>query len=124
MLFLVLGLLLRRTGSKAHFEPVATHLGWLLLLGACVSGIGTRGDEELIWTLVLLLAAIALAAGAFRSRRFTLLAMGVVAAFVAVSALFHRLEPSDVATAAWYLLASLALLAGLVWAQRRLREEA
>ncbi len=124
LLFLVLGLLLQRTGRKAHFEPVAAHLGWLLLLGACVSGIGRRGDVELAWTLVTLLAAIFLASAAFRGRRFPLLAMGVVAAFIAISALFHRLDPSDAATAAWYLLASLALLAGLVWAQRRLREQA
>jgi hypothetical protein len=124
VLFLLLGLLLLRTGRKAHFEPVASHLGWLLLLGALVSGIGTRSAADLVWTLALLVTAAALGFGAARARRFALLAMGFVAAFVAVSALFHRLDPPLVVAAAWYLLASLALIAGLAWVQRRLREEA
>jgi hypothetical protein len=124
LLFLLVGLLLRRAGRKAHFEPVATHVGWLLLLGSCISGIGTRGAAELAWTLALLVVAAALAFLAARGRRFALLAMGVVPAFVAVSALFHRLDPPFVALAAWYLLTSLALIGGLAWAQRRLREEA
>jgi hypothetical protein len=124
LLFLLLGLLLLRTGRKAHFEPVATHLGWLLLLGAVISGIGIRSAVELVWTLALLVTGSALASGAARARRFALFAMGLVAAFVAVCALFHRLDPPLVVAAAWYLLASLALLAGLAWVQRRLREEA
>ncbi len=123
LLFLLLGGWLLRTRRKPHFEPAASHLGWLLGLGACMSGIGTVGSTELAWTLALLLAAAALAVGAARGRRFTLFAMGVVAAFVAVSALFHRLDPPFALAAAWYLLASLALLAGLVLAQRRLQEE-
>jgi len=124
LLFLLVGLFLLRTGRKAHFEPVATHLGWLLLLGSFVSGIGTSGAVELVWTLALLVTGVALASGAARARRFALFALGVVAAFVAVSALFHRLDPPLVVAAGWYFLASVALLAGLAWAQRRLREEA
>ena len=55
--------------------------------------------------------------------QFALFAMGLVAAFVALSALFHRLDPPLAVAAGWYLLASLALIGGLAWVQRRLREE-
>ncbi|HEV2844716.1 MAG TPA: DUF2157 domain-containing protein, partial [Thermoanaerobaculia bacterium] len=34
LLFAVFGLFLAKTDRKAHFEPVAVHLGWLLILGA------------------------------------------------------------------------------------------
>ena len=41
ILFLAVGAVLRGRSWKAHFEPVATHLGWLLLLGAVASALGT-----------------------------------------------------------------------------------
>jgi hypothetical protein len=124
LLYLVLGRALARTRRKAHFEPVATPLGWLLLLGALLSGIDPDTAAGLAWTLLTLGAGAGLMAWGWRARRFLLLAMGVVAVYVGLSALFHRLEPEGTAVAGWYLVTSLALVVGLFLAHRQLKEDA
>lgn len=48
VLFAVLGAVLVRTGKKAHFESVASHLGWLLVLGGLASGL-VDGLPGLAW---------------------------------------------------------------------------
>ena len=53
LLFVGLGLVLVRTGKKAHFEPLCLHLGWLLILGAILSGIG-EGESGTAFRLALL----------------------------------------------------------------------
>src|SRR5436305_7173225 len=85
VLFAVLGLALKRTGRKAHFEPVAVTLGWLLLLGALASGMGE--ERWAFYALALLVCGAALAVGAFLRRRFPLFALGVVGAYAAPSCL-------------------------------------
>src|SRR3954452_17214442 len=85
-LFAILGFSLKRTGRKAHFEPVAVTLGWLLILGALASGM-VEPVSWWTWTLRLHVAGLGLAAGAFLARRFPLFAFGVVAAYVALSRL-------------------------------------
>jgi hypothetical protein len=88
ILFVIAGTLLRRQSRKAHFEPVAVHLGWLLILGALGSALGT--DAGAWWALLLIVVSMVLAAIGYLQRRFSLLAFAIVAAYIAVSALFVR----------------------------------
>lgn len=92
--FVVLGVLCKRLGRKAHFEPVAAYLGWLLVLGALiagsVSGPFSNDPTRLLWALALLLTGGALAVWMVRQRRFGLFALGVIAAYIGLSALVVR----------------------------------
>jgi len=78
-LFVVLGWILARSGRKPHFEPVAAHLGWLLILCALASGL-----ESLLWATALLAVGTALAVTSYFSRRYAFFAYGVIAAYVAL----------------------------------------
>jgi hypothetical protein len=120
-LFAGLGLALEQTGRKAHFEPVAVTLGWLLILGALASGM----DAEVWWpwTVALLLAGLGLALGAFRVRRFPLFAFGVVAAYAALSRLVLE-STGDTLGCFWFFITPIPVIVGLILAQRRLKEPA
>jgi hypothetical protein len=125
VLFVVLAQGLRRFQRKAHFAPVAEWLGWILgllaLLGGSLEGESIR---ELVWALALLLAGCGLAAGAFLVRRFGLFALGVLAAYAALTRLLVVVVDEPLLGCFWLMGSSLALLAGLVFAQRRMRERA
>ena len=69
--FVLLGFLLGRGTVKPHFEPVATHLGWLLGLGALASGGGLTTSTELLLVLALLVVSAGLAGMAVVERRFS-----------------------------------------------------
>jgi len=118
--FLLLGMALARTGRKAHFEPVAVHAGWILALGALASGLG---GPEPVYELSLLVAGAGLAAFAFRRARFSLFVLGVLGAYVALSALVLRGGVDVLGGALWFTVTSLAVLAGLLVAHRRLKVE-
>jgi hypothetical protein len=81
VLFVVLGLVLKRSGRKAHFEPAAVGLGWLLIQGALLSGrfteIGTDSFTGALWAFAASVVGAGLALGAWRARRFGLFAWGV-----------------------------------------------
>jgi hypothetical protein len=115
--FSVLGAVLRRSGRKPHFEPAAVHLGWLLVLGALASGLG---GDDLAFGAALLLTGSGLAVFAFRARRFSLFSMGVLGAYVALSALFLRSDPPFLIASLWFALTSLAVLAGLLAVHRKM----
>ena len=120
VLFVLLGFAMARTGRKAHFEPVATYLGWLLLLASLASGIGE--SRWVFWNLGLLLAGAGLAAGAFRFRRFPLFAFGVLAIYGAVTRLaFHWID-AGVLGCFWFFVTPLLVIGGLIAAQFRMRE--
>ena len=116
-LFAAFGFALKRSGRKAHFEPVAVTLGWLLILGGVASGI-----EEVRWAAVLLLTGAGLAAGAYRFRRFPLFSFGVVAAYVALSRLALHGVAAELLGCAWFFVTPLLVIAGLIAAQRRMKE--
>jgi hypothetical protein len=118
-LFVVLGFSLKRTGRKAHFEPVAVTLGWLLILGALASGMDAQVWWP--WTVALLLTGLGLAAVAFLVRRFPLFAFGVVAAYAALSRLALD-GTADTLGCFWFFLTPILVIAGLILAQRRLKE--
>jgi hypothetical protein len=119
--FVVLGWVLKKTGRKAHFEPVAVHLGWPLILIGLASGWG----ETRLWvfyTLGLLLCSVALAVGAYRFRRFPLFAFGVVGGYAAVTRLMAEINDDLTLGCLWFFVTSLLLIFGLIAAQRRMRE--
>lgn len=121
VLFAVFGLVLTRTRRKPHFAPAAVHLGWLLILGGLASGMFE--DRNLAWAAALLLVGTGLAAGAYRLRRFPLFAFGVVAAYAGLSRLALELVDAEMLGCLWFSATSILVLAGLILAQRRLREE-
>ncbi len=125
LLFAGLGLGLDRLHRKAHFEPVAVHLGCLLALGGMAAGIFEDGGTGAAWAGALLLAGGALAAAAYRGRRFPLFAYGVVAAYAGLTRLLKEAIVPDVAAGClWFGISSVLMLGGLLVAHRRLREEA
>jgi hypothetical protein len=126
-LFLAVGGLLRVRRLKPHFEPVAVHLGWLLILGAALSGVGDPRPTGSWFAVLLALLGGGLAAFAYGGGRFGLFAMGVVGAYVGVSALFvDAISGPDrtLVTFFWFTFTPIAVLALLYLAHRRLREPA
>jgi len=121
VLFVGLGLGLKKADWKAHFEPVAAHAGWLLVLAALVSGLG---DEAQAYGFALFLVGAGLAAYAVWARRFWLLAMGVLGAYVGVSALvLSTFDSADVAMW-WFMITALMLLPALFLLHRLVKERA
>ncbi len=122
LLFVLLGALLLKADRKAHFEPVAAHLGWLLILGALASAAVDSGTLELLFAFALLAFAGGLAAYAFSRRRFALFTMGIVGIYVGVSRLVTEGLDTWVQDTAWFLVSSLLVLFGLIRAHRILKE--
>ena len=125
-LFVLGGWLLVRLRRKAHFEPVAAHMGWLLVLGGLGSGmVDWRGHPQWAgWAAALLVTGGVLAWGAARARRFWLFAMGVLGTYAAVSRFVVEAVPDGRMRSLWFLVTSVALIVVLVASQRRLAEDA
>lgn len=121
LLFVGLGVVLAGMRKEAHFEPVAVHLGWLLILGAILSGIGGHGGAATTFRLGLLVVGAGLAAMAFREGRFPLFGMGFVAAYIGLSAVVATAVSSDFLAFAWFAGTGMAVIAGLIVAQRTMR---
>jgi hypothetical protein len=124
VLFAALGLTLARSGRKAHFEPVALHLGCLLALGGLAAGIFESSGRGLAWTGALLLAGGGLAAAAYRGRRFPLFAYGVVAAYAALTRLLAEGFHDAAAGCLWFAVSSVLMIGGLLAAHRRMKPAA
>lgn len=122
VLFVSLGAVLVRRARKPHFEPVAAHLGWLLVLGALLAGAAAPRGFPTAWSLALLAAGAGLAASAYHRRRFPFFAFGVVGAYAGLSMLFLRAASSGTLRWLWFLLTSIAVLAGLLAAHARMKE--
>lgn len=120
VLFVAIGFALKRADRKAHFEPVAMYLGWLLILGQLASGLGE--SVWLLYTLALLACGVGLAAVAYRFRRFPLFAFGVLAGYVALSRFIFELDAFEILGCFWFASTTILLLFGLILAQRRLKE--
>lgn len=124
-LFIGLGALLLRLDRKAHFEPVAAHIGWGLLLGALAQGALQPGHRDAAWpawAAAAIVTGVGLAALGWRGRRLALMAMGVLAAYLGLSRLVVEPIHGDSAVALYFVVTGAALVAALVWAQRRLAE--
>ena len=121
--FVTLGRVLVHAGRKPHFEPVATYLGWMLILGALVSGIADGGATELAYRAGCVAIGGALAAFAFRAGRFPLFGLGLVTAYVGLSALVVS-EADALLAYLWFALTGIAVLVGLLKAHHAMREHA
>lgn len=129
VLFIGLGVALRRAQRKPHFEPVATWLGWLLVLGGLFSGAVSSGGGDGVrwigwigWTLGLCVVGAALAAGAFRARRFGLLALGVAAVYVGLTRfVVEALGEAFQLGCLWLAASSVGVVLLLLLLHRRLR---
>ena len=67
LVFVFLGSFLLRTGRKPHFEPVAVHLGWLLIFGAFISGGPSQGFKGITYIIALAVTGMGLAWRSFRN---------------------------------------------------------
>mgnify|MGYP000313952830 CR=1 FL=1 len=112
VLFVGVGWLLLRTKRKAHFEPSATYLGWMLVLGALF---------RLSWPL-LTVTGVGLAVLGSRVRRYWLFALGVAGAYVGAGRFVTQFLRDDIAQALWFLLSSIAVMALLIRKGRRWQE--
>lgn len=125
-LFLLAGWLCTRARWKAHFEPVWSNLGLVLLLGGLLSGaLGTLGWAWPAWEAALSVAGGVVIAAGWRERRILWFSQGVVAVYVgALRILFEAFHGAE-AWEAWLVVAvtSLGLVALLVIAHRRFRED-
>ena len=121
LVFVALGLFLRRFDRKAHFEPVTTFLGAL----ATLAGVGLLALDPdgswIAWALVFLVLAAAVAGVALRFRRFGLFALGAVSAYIAVTRLVFQLLQEPMLGCLWFSGSSTAMLVLLFLVQRRFR---
>jgi hypothetical protein len=118
LLFVGMGFVLRRAGRKAHFEPVATYLGWTLVLMSLLSGVLSVADSFWAYTVLSLLVGSVLALRCFLHERFPLFAMGVTSAYIGLSRAVIAAVESDVAAFSWLLVTSVLLIGLLFWAHR------
>lgn len=120
LLYVLLGRLLVRTDRKAHFEPVAAHLGWMLLLLGLMAAMFVSEN----WgadAVLLLVASGLLTAGAFRADRVGLGVMGVLAAYIALTRLVLELLHGFYPVTLWFICSAAAMVTGLLSLQRRMR---
>lgn len=120
-LFVAFGILLRRHDRKAHFETVAVHLGWMLVLGALLSGLGEDGREGVAFAVALLLVGGGLAAYSLSRRRMGLFVLGVLGAYCGVSALVFRVIDEPTLILLYLIATSVALIIALVLVHQRFR---
>ena len=122
VLFLAVGLLIRRTGRKAHFEPAFGNLGLLLVLGAALAGVyGGYGRLDMTWFAALAAISAATVTLAYRARRSDYFAQGVIAAYLGFLRLAAELHFE---IGLFYLVSagSFGVLLLLLWAHRRFKE--
>ncbi len=99
---------------------MAVTLGWLLVLVALASGLWEVGWVP--YALALLLCGLALAAGAFRFRRFPLFAFGVIAAYAALSRLALQGNLLEALGCFWRTSSTpILVIVALILAQRRMK---
>jgi hypothetical protein len=118
LLFLFLGHFLQRSHRKPHFEPVAVYLGWLLVLGALVSGGPQHGAKGIAYILLLIGTGGYLACHFFRKQRFSLFVPGVLAVFSGLIEAVLKSRLGFELTALSVCFMAVALIA-LLWTTHR-----
>lgn len=124
VLFLLLGAVLKRSDWKAHFEPVAVHAGWLLVLSALLSGLGESDGQAQVYGSVLFVVGGGLAAYGLHARRFWLLVMGLLGAYIGVSTVVLSAVDSSRFAVYWFAFSGLAVLPALFLLHRLVKERA
>jgi hypothetical protein len=121
LLFVGLGYALVRTDKKAHFEPLAAHLGWLLILAAILSGVGEGGGVGAAFQLGLLVVGSGLAVFSFRAGRFSLFGIGLVAAYIGLTALTASALPDPFMGFLWFIATGGGVLVALLVAHQKIK---
>jgi len=123
LLFIVLGRLMEQRGLKVHFEPTATHLGWLLVLQSIAWGIAD-GPGAALHRLALVVVGAGLAWFSWRGARFALFVFGVLAAYLGLIVIMA--DAVDDATGILFLssVSAIAVIFGLAAVHRRFPKEA
>jgi hypothetical protein len=114
LLFVFLSICMLRARRKPHFEPVAVYLGWLLILGALVSGGWMKGAGGAVYILLLTATGVCVAWLYIRKERFGLFASGVFAVFIALNEIVVKSGLDFVCKSLLVSVSSL-LLAGFLW---------
>lgn len=123
IVFLLLAELLEWLGRKAHFGPVATTMGWLLILGGLTAGMTSVREHRLVYAPALILVGLALAAWEVGGA-YWLFALGILGAYVGLNGLVLEWIPGFQATLAWFVLSASILIAGLIALGARRRPSA
>jgi hypothetical protein len=97
-------------------------LGWLLVLGALVSGGWTEGFRGIVYIAALAATGTGLAWHSFRTQRFPLFSFGVLAVFIAFNAFVIKLRLDYVPASFLVSIAAIGLIALLWKAHRRMKE--
>ena len=121
LVFVGLGYALVRTDRKAHFEPLAAHLGWLLILASILSGFGEGGSEGAAFQVGLLVVGAGLAVFAFRAGRFSLFGMGLVAAYIGLIALTVSVFRDPFLGFFWFIVTGGGVLVALLVAHQKIK---
>ncbi len=122
LVFVFLGRFLLRTKRKPHFETVAVHLGWLLILGALISGGPSDRLKGIAYITALAATGLGLAWHSFRKQRFPLFSFGVLAVFIALNELVIRARLDFVPKSLLVSGTAVALIALLKKAHRKMKE--
>jgi hypothetical protein len=124
VLFVAIGKLLESVRFHLRFEPAASWLGWLLILGALTVRLGV-GHGRVVVTTVLVACGALLAWFAWDERRIGRYALGIGAVAVGVGAwafdAIERLDGDEKAYLAIVVLLASAVIVVLIRAQRVLR---
>jgi hypothetical protein len=120
-LFLAAALFCVRAKRKAHFEPVFSAFGWLLLFGGLLSGAFQGGSHWPFWVAATTVVAVTVLAFAYRARRLFDFGVALVAAYLAL--LRPLAEALGDEQSLFYLVAlsSIGILVLLTVAYRRMR---
>jgi hypothetical protein len=119
-LFIAAGIVSLRFRRKAHFEPVYVTLGLLLIFGALLSGV--FGGTWRFWLAPLEITAALVVALAYRHRRVLVFAIAVIAAYLGGLRLLAEVFRAETSFLLVVAVTSLAVVALLVIAQRRMRD--
>jgi len=120
LVFLALGAAMVRSRRKPHFEATATYLGWLLILGALLSGV-FGGASATAYRLAGVVVGAGLAVVAFRGGRFPLFGLGLVAAYLSLSVLVVAEVEDALFGFLWFSVTGIAVLVGLLVAHHAIR---
>jgi hypothetical protein len=122
LLFVVLAVVLFQVRRKPHFAPVASHLGWLLILGSLASGIVLRDGVGVGFSFALLVVGAGLLAWAFWAGAFSLFAMGVIGAYIGLSALVVEFVPAEIFGFYWFTASGMGVLVALLLGNSQIRK--
>jgi len=123
LLFLTGAFVSVRAKRKAHFEPVFTVFGWLLLFGGLLSGVFEDRANWPLWVIATCGAAAAVVAFARRFRRLFDFTVGVIAGYLA---LLRPLRASVAAEEGFFFgvaVSSLAVVVLLAATYRTMRRQ-